>query len=39
MFLINNLFDQTEKNEMGGACSTYEESRVAYMDVVGKLEG
>ena len=39
MFYINNLFDQIEKNEMGGACSTYGERRGAYMDAVGKLEG
>jgi hypothetical protein len=39
MFYINNLFDQIEKNKIGGVCSTYEERRGAYRDVVGKLEG
>jgi hypothetical protein len=28
-----------EKNEMGGACSAYEEERVVYRVLVGKPEG
>jgi hypothetical protein len=39
MFYINNLVDHIEKNEMGGACSTYGKRIDAYMDVVRKLEG
>ena len=31
--------DQTKKTEMGGACSTYGESRGAYIVIVGKPEG
>jgi len=30
---------QIEKNEMGGACSTYGESRGVYRVLVGKPEG
>ena len=30
--------DQSEKNEVGGACSTYGEKRVAYRVLVGKPE-
>jgi hypothetical protein len=32
------LGDQIENNEMGDACSTYGESRVVYMVLVGKPE-
>ena len=31
--------DQTKKNEMGGACSTYGERRGVYRVLVGKPEG
>ena len=31
--------DQIEKNEIGGACSTYGERRVVYRILVGKSEG
>jgi len=31
--------NKIEKNEMGGACSTYGERRVVYRVLVGKLEG
>ena len=31
--------DEIEKNEMGGACSTYGESRSVYRGLMGKPEG
>jgi len=31
--------DKIEKNEMGGACTTYAESRGVYRDLVGKHDG
>jgi len=31
--------DKIEKNEMGGACSTYGERRIVYKDLVRKPEG
>jgi hypothetical protein len=34
-----NSCDQIERNEMGGACSTYGESRNVYRILVGKYEG
>ena len=33
------LGDKIEKNEMGGACSTYGERRAVYRVLVGKVEG
>jgi hypothetical protein len=33
------LGDQVEKNEMGGACNTYEESRGVYSILMGKPKG
>ena len=39
---LNDLYssgDQIEKNEMGGACSTYGGERGAYRVLVGKYEG
>jgi hypothetical protein len=35
----NSLNLQIEKNEMGGACSTYGEKRGAYRILVGRPEG
>jgi hypothetical protein len=39
VYYINYLGDQIKKDEMGGACSTYGESRDTYVVLVGKTEG
>jgi hypothetical protein len=36
---LNDLCDQIEQNEMGGACGTYGEDSVAYRILVGIPEG